>query len=149
MASSVPKPASIRQRRNRVAGAMSIEAPVAQKLALSSIETGDTWHPLTLQTWDVWWASPIAEEWVDADVPGLIELARLVNDFWRAADARTRKDLRAEIRMSSREYGLSSFSRRQLQWEVKRLETQAPPAPPAPRRSRRAVFSVLAGGHSA
>lgn len=105
------------------------------------------WRPTTLAWWGVIWASPMAEEWVDADVPGLFALALLVDDFWTAPEAK----VHAEIRQASREFGLSPFSRRQLQWEIKRLD--AGKAPPAPARRPAAatpggVLAVLEGGKS-
>ena len=103
------------------------------------------YHDLTRSWWATIWDSPIAEEWVDADVPGLVALAQLIEDFWRA-DAEHRAKAHAEVRMASREYGLSPFSRRQLQWEIKKVESvtrKAPEAPPS--RRGRTRFSVLSG----
>lgn len=100
------------------------------------------WRPLTAAWWDTIWASPMADEWVDADVPGLMALAALVDQFWTTGD----KAVAAEIRMQQREYGLSPLSRRQLQWEVKRLEAVKPATSAAPvRRRGRGVLSVLQG----
>lgn len=76
------------------------------------------WRALTLAWWTTIWASPMAEEWVDADVPGLVALAVLVDEFWRTGS----REVAAEIRMQQREYGLSPLSRRSLQWEVIRVQ---------------------------
>lgn len=78
----------------------------------------EAWRDLTLVWWSTIWASPMADEWVDADVPGLVQLAVLVDDFWRTGN----RELAAEIRMQQREYGLSPLSRRSLQWEVIRVQ---------------------------
>ena len=103
------------------------------------------YHDLTKAWWSTIWDSPIAEEWVDADVPGLVALAQLIEDFWRA-DAPNRAKAHAEVRMASREYGLSPFSRRQLQWEIKKVESVTHKAPSAaPSRRGHARFSVLSG----
>lgn len=101
-----------------------------------------TWRPETLRWWDTIWESPMVSEWVQADVPGLLVLAALVDDFWRFGEVKTA----AEIRMQQREYGLSSLARRSLQWEVKRVEGHAAPAPaPRPRtRGGKAVLRALA-----
>lgn len=140
-----PKPAHLRQRRNRYANSTTIEAAPAQKPALDSVDLGVdllgenlAWHPEARRAWDTWWSSPIASEWVDADVPGLIETIRLVNDFWTEPKADTRRSLRAEVRMSLREYGLSSLGRLQLRWELKRLD-EAPSAPRKPERRAHAT----------
>jgi hypothetical protein len=101
------------------------------------------WHPLARAWWDVVWASPMAqEEWIDADVPNLMLLVALVDEFWRTGESK----LASEVRMASREFGISPMSRRALQWEIKRLEAAAPkPAPPKPRtdHQKRAILSVL------
>ena len=80
---------------------------------------------------------------MDADVPGLLALAVLVDEFWTTGDPK----LHAEVRQASREFGLSPLSRRQLQWEVKRVTTPVRPAPaPVPRRGgARSMLSVLQG----
>ena len=122
MPGPAPKPAATRQRRNRTTTATVVEAPQASRPTLPT-----DYHDLTRAWWKTIWDSPIAGEWVDADVPGLIVLAQLVEDFWRAEPAQRAK-VAAEIRMQQREYGLSPFSRRQLQWEVKRVEGAKPPA---------------------
>lgn len=108
------------------------------------------WRPTTLAWWDVIWASPMAAEWVDADVPGLFALALLIDDFWTTADAK----IHAEIRQASREFGLSPFSRRQLQWEIKRLEAGKPATPaaggnPPGKPARGGLLGVLDGGKPA
>jgi hypothetical protein len=101
-------------------------------------------HAMTLAWWTTIWASPMVAEWVDADVPGLIALAILWDGFYRTGDPRTH----AEARMATREFGLSPLSRRQLQWEVKRLAPATKPKSSAPRRRRSgpAILGVLDGG---
>lgn len=142
MASPVPKPPGQRQRRNLRSTARVIE---------TSGETvrptlPDEYHDMTKDWWKVIWHSPISDEWVDADVPGLVALAQLVEDFWRA-DPRDRTKAHAEVRMASREYGLSPMSRRSLQWEVRRIEGAPKPKPTAVRRrGGKAVLSALQGG---
>lgn len=94
------------------------------------------WNDLTLAWWETIWASPMADEWVDADVPGLVALAFLVDEFWRTGN----REIHAEIRQASREYGLSPLSRRSLQWEVirvRRAERGAPPAKDAVQTRRK------------
>lgn len=104
------------------------------------------WRPTTLLWWDTIWASPMAEEWVDADVPGLLALAILMDEFWISGESK----IHAEVRQAAREFGLSPFSRRQLQWEIRRLARAPVPAPekPAGKPAARAggVLSVLEGG---
>lgn len=143
MPGPVPKPVSQRQRRNRLTSSAVVEAGPAMRVELPA-----EYHDLTRTWWATIWDSPIAGEWVDADVPGLVALAQLVEDFWRA-DAADRAKRHAEVRMASREYGLSPFSRRQLQWEIKRIEGVRPPVASTPRRSGRSTLSALQGGRLA
>lgn len=142
--SVLPKPAATRQRRNRTTTMATLEAAPAERVELPE---GD-WQRRTAAWWATIWDSPMAGEWVDADVPGLVALARLVDAFWSAADPTVMARIHAEIRMAAREFGLSPFSRRQLQWEVKRVEaatrptTAAPPATVAGRRARIRALSA-------
>lgn len=127
-----PKKPATRQRRNRTSTATTLEAASVVRVALPDDRK---WHTRTQAAWDIWWASPMVEEWVDADVPALLELAVLVDDFWTAGTLADRTRARAEIRMSSREFGLTPLSRRSLQWEVKRVQA-AEREQPAPTRQR-------------
>lgn len=173
MPGPAPKPAATRQRTNRTTTAATFEAAPAARAELpphrvsaitcqacplaawkhtrggfdeAEVEPHDYvprelgWRAATRKWWETIWASPIAAEWVDADVPGLLALAVLVDEFWTTAD----RGVHAEIRMASREFGLSPLSRRSLQWEIKRLAEPAK-APPPTRRPGRASLSVLSG----
>lgn len=145
MPGPLPKPPATRQRRHRMTTAATFEAPPATKVELTDAVPGRAWHPRTIATWATWWASPMVAEWVDADIPGIIEVALLVDEFWTAEAVADRVRLRAEIRMSSREFGLTPIARRQLQWEIKRVQGRAQPATAEPRRRQptRTVLSVL------
>lgn len=142
----LPKPAAQRQRRNRTTSATTINAEPAAKIDLRTW-LGRGLHKLTLRTWDVWWASPLTQEWVDADVPDLVAIASLVDLFWKTGDPK----IHTEIRLAAKEFGLTPMSRRSLQWEIRRLEGTKPKAPEAPRRRRsgKATLSVLTGRASA
>lgn len=106
------------------------------------------WHALTLVWWDTIWKSPMVEEWVDADVPGLVNLAMLWDDFYRWGDPRTH----GEARLASREFGLTPMSRRGLQWEIRRVEgvKPKPTVPARPRRTKagKPILAALDGGLS-
>jgi hypothetical protein len=139
-----PKHPSVRQRRNRVTTATSVDAARAVKPELPF-----TANPMTIIWWNTIWSSPISEEWVDADVPGLLALGQLVDDFW-TVDRVERTKAHAEVRMASREFGLSPFSRRQLQWEVRRVEAaSSPKEQPRPTRRGKTVLAALQGGKTA
>lgn len=140
------KPPSQRQRRNRTTAAATIDAAPAERVELASWFPDDDLHSMTTRTWDVWWASPLRTEWVDADVPDLVALALMVDAFWKAAPV-DRPKIHSEIRMASREFGLTPMSRRGLQWEIRKLEpsTRRPAADPPSRRATRSTLSVLEG----
>lgn len=104
----------------------------------------EEWRALTVTWWSTIWASPMAEEWVDADVPGLVALAVLVDEFWRTGN----REIAAEIRMQQREYGLSPLSRRSLQWEVirvQRAERGQPTASAVPSRRKDPRLRLVSG----
>lgn len=140
----VAKSRATRQRTNRTVNAATIDAAPASRVDLAEWLSGVELHPMTIRTWDVWWASPLRTEWVDADVPDLVALALLVDAFWQAGPI-DRPKFHAEIRMAAREFGLTPMSRRGLQWEIRKLEPTRPAPVAHPRRSTRSTLSVLAG----
>lgn len=74
------------------------------------------WHPETQKFWTEVWASPMAAEFIEADVPGLTLLAQLVDKF-NYGDM----GLAAEIRLQRQCFGLTPLDRRRLQWEVEKV----------------------------
>lgn len=143
----VAKPAHQRQRQNRSVAKATIEASPAKRLDLAELLPENALHRMTLWTWNVWWASPLTAEWVDADVPDLVDVALLVDAFWTADDPIKRAKIHAEMRMAMQQFGLTPMSRRSLQWEIKRLEGPKPREEPrTPRRSSKSTLGVLMGG---
>jgi hypothetical protein len=65
--------------------------------------------------WRTLWASPMAGLYIDADVPGLTRLARLLDQIERGDMTAA---LWAEVRQLEDRFGLSPVARRRLQWEV-------------------------------
>jgi hypothetical protein len=93
----------------------------------------------------------MAAEWVDADLPSLFRLARLDDRFWKTDDDAAAVRLASEIRQQQMQFGLTPMSRRQLQWEVKRVEGPArrdpvPQATPTERRSRLHILGESRAG---
>lgn len=154
MPGPTPKDPKLRQRTNRVTTSATLQMvssePVSQAEAhdLPVRGIGDTpWHPDTLIFWREVWASPMAAEFIAADVPGLVLVARLIDKF-NYGDT----GLAAEIRLQRQCFGLTPLDRRRLQWEIERGEAAAQrrrteSRPPAvaqtgtrdPRRTLRAV----------
>lgn len=77
-----------------------------------------SWHEQTLAWWADVWASPMAPEYDESDVHGLIMLAVLVDEFWRKPTWTTA----AEIRLQRQCFGLTPIDRRRLQWEIEKAD---------------------------
>lgn len=124
MSGPPPKPAHLRQRTNRKAGAGVIGLEAATAGPAPAIPNPGregapvAWHPLTLSWWAHVWSSPMAGQYLPTDIDGLGRVAMLVNDFYVLG---RREDL-AEIRLQEQRFGLSPLDRSRLQWEVTRGE---------------------------
>lgn len=127
MPGPVPKPAALRQRRNRVSTAATLvaEPPRRRAPSLPELKGADgavrEWHPLTRAWWRAVWHSPMAGEYLDADIHALLRLAVLVDMFWREPS----RELAGEIRLEQQCFGLTPIDRRRLQWEIDRGEQAA------------------------
>ena len=89
MPGPAPKPAHLRQRRNRKAGAATLVAVRPTKgshidrgsstVAAPPIPNPDgrEWHPLTLAAWNRAWRSEMASQWLETDADGLGRLRSL------------------------------------------------------------------------
>ena len=137
MSGPLPKDAGVRQRRNVAAGSATLSAETNRRrrvppLPKLTTESGDelVWSPLTRAWWRDVWRSPMASEYLQADVHGLYRLAVLVDAFWK----RPSEKLAGEIRLQQQCFGLTPIDRRRLQWEVERVE-QARAVPPVQRVS--------------
>lgn len=137
-----PKPAALRQRRNKSTTAANLpsEATAAENEvpALHARPGGAPWHPMVIEWWEAVWRSPMATEFVDSDKRELYEVAELRQDFWTAERASARISASKEIRLQEARFGLSPIDRRRLQWEVARGEeaerkTRKPKAPEKPK----------------
>lgn len=121
-----PKPASLRQRTNKKAGAATLQMPpVGGETAEKAKEVpeipnpdGRVWHPLTLKSWRNAWLSPMASQFIDTDFDGLGRLALLWDAFYLEPDGK----LMAEIRQQEARFGLAPLDRTRLQWEFARGE---------------------------
>lgn len=76
------------------------------------------WLPMTKKWWKDVWASPMAQEYLDADVHGLLRLAVLVNLYWLEPSTK----LAAEIRIEQQAFGLTPLDRRRLEWQIEQVE---------------------------
>jgi hypothetical protein len=120
MSGPPPKPRATRRRRNRASAARELfPAPGA---TAPDLPAERDWHTLTARWWADVWASPMASEYLDADVHGLFRLAVLVDDYWRAESPTARRDLAGEIRLQGQAFGLTPLDRRRLEWTVGQVE---------------------------
>ncbi|OUM99324.1 MAG: hypothetical protein BAA04_09680 [Firmicutes bacterium ZCTH02-B6] len=149
-----PKPAHLRQRRNKKAGATTLTPPPEgerRRPPTLPNPDGRKWHRLTRAWWRRVWASPMASEYLETDVDGLGRLAVLVDDFHKAESAKERKELLQEIRLQEARFGLSPVDRSRLQWEIAKGDEASrrrqPPRPveepQEPARDPRAVLRVV------
>lgn len=116
-----PKDPALRVRRNRTSTRTTLPAaPNARKRPLP--KRIPNWHAETRRTWDEWWASPQASEWTEVHQTGLMRLILLVEDFWVATDAKSRREASTEIRLQGALFGLTPIDERRLQWERARGE---------------------------
>lgn len=130
MSGPVPKPTATRQRRNRHSTAAQLESPETaagrEVPALFQRTDGVEWHPMVLEWWAGVWRSPMAAEYLEADMlGGLYLLADLHQLRWTAESRSALLSAAAEIRLQEVRFGLSPIDRRRLQWEVERGETAA------------------------
>ena len=139
-----PKDSRIRQRRNKAPtrAGMVTEQPARKRAPhLPRLPEGEEWHRLTRAWWKDVWASPMAEEYLDADLHGLYILAELVDRYWREPS----KELAAEIRLQRQCFGLTPVDRRRLQWEVQRVEPDSRRGMEVPPRQGRLLEAEGAG----
>jgi hypothetical protein len=128
MPGPTPKPSATRQRTNKTSTAAKLSlAPSGIKPPTLPKRKDDRgkfvkWHPRTVDWWKSVWASPMAVEFLDSDVHGLLTLAELEDEFHKSTDTRTRLDLVKEIRLQRQAFGLTPIDRRRLQWEVERVK---------------------------
>lgn len=117
-----PKPAALRQRRNKVStaatlppagtvvGVIAPDLPVRGKDSLP-------WHARTIDYWKRVWSSEMVGEYLDADIPGLVVVMELQDKFNYGDHS-----VAAELRLQRQCFGLTPIDRRRLQWEVGKVE---------------------------
>ncbi len=130
-----PKDPALRQRRNKVATRAMLPAEESPLLSPGESEAAEgqpvervipplpprgrrKWHPMAVLAWEDWWRSPMATEFLHADIHGLYVLIDLVDQYWKKPTPK----LAAEIRQQRTCFGLTPIDRRRLQWEVDRGE---------------------------
>lgn len=115
------KHSSVRRRANKASTAAVLEEVPDGEIAVPELPkrydadgVEMSWRPETLDWWDDVWASPMSNEYLDADVHGLFRLAVLVDNYWRDPNAKSH----AEVRLAQKDYGLTPYDRRRLEWTI-------------------------------
>jgi len=115
----LPKDPALRQRKNKESTRATLTTTETRWKRPPGLPKRDQgWHDMTRQWWRDLWRSPMAAEYLKADVHGLYRLAVLVDRFWLAPAV----GLAAQINSQEQRYGLSPLDRRRLQWIVERAE---------------------------
>lgn len=116
MPDPIPKHPSARQRRNKTVGPRTLHPVPAPTVPELPSDRG--WLPATVTWWVSVWRSPMASEYDESDVHGMLILASLVDMYWSDPS----KELAGEIRLQRQSFGLTPYDRRRLQWEIDRGE---------------------------
>ena len=121
MPGPTPKPAHLRQRQNKKAGATTLPSTEEQEqVKPPTLQNPDKrkFHRLTRAWWKRVWQSPMASEFLPTDIDGLARVALLVDEYYK----NPKKETLAEIRLQEARFGLSPIDRSRLQWEVQKGE---------------------------
>ena len=119
MSGPPPKPAHLRQRTNKKAGATVLQHSASPDVPELPNPDGRTFHQLTLKQWSRAWGSPMASQWLQTDADALGRLA-LLWDNWNREPGDVR--IAAEIRQEQQLFGFTPLDRSRLQWEVAKGE---------------------------
>ena len=158
----LPKPDHLRQRRNKIPPPQQLPTPessagnkVPELPARSPDKDGkiEDWHPMVREWWVSVWRSPMASEYLDADMKGgLYLLADLHQLRWDYRDSMALNGVATEIRLQEVRFGLSPVDRSRLRWVIaagdeaaekteKRREGKTPKGPK--QKDPRAVLKMV------
>lgn len=119
MPGAIPKDPKLRQRRNKTSTRAILSTEVDTEREIPQLPKNRRWHYLTREWWERAWQSPMAPEYLEADIDGMFILALLIDKFWK----KPTKELAGEIRLQRQCFGLTPIDRRRLQWEVEKVES--------------------------
>ena len=119
MPGPIPKDPALRQRRNKASTRATLQVREARWKRPPGLPKREAdWHAMTRAWWRDVWRSPMAVEYLKADIHGLYRLAVLVDRFWLVPTVA----LAGQISQYEQKYGLSPLDRRRLEWIVERAE---------------------------
>ena len=120
MSGPMPKDPALRQRRNKATTRSALVAEIVQRKRAPRLPraAGIKWHAMTRAWWRDVWHSPMAAEYLRADMHGLYRLAMLVNRFWEFPG----EQIASEIRLQQQAFGLTPLDRRRLEWSIEQVK---------------------------
>lgn len=142
MPGPMPKPAELRQRRNRPASGASLPAEGTVRRRVPPLPE-HPWHVATRAWWRDLWRSPMSGELIAMDRHAITRLAYLVDGAnWSPGDAK----LEETIARLSKPFGLTPLDRRRLEWRIGgapavavRAKAEPPVEMPDPRSALRVI----------
>ncbi len=120
MPGPAPTDPSVRARRNKASTRSTLSAD--HDIETPPLPEGIAWHSLTQQWWDDIWSSPMAPEYIHADINGLFRVAMLYNDFWLAETHKERAEIQVRLEKADADYGTNPMARRRLEWQIEATE---------------------------
>lgn len=120
MPGPAPKHPSARARRNKSSTASTLRA--VPDMPAPDLPEYREWHVATVEWWLDLWASPMAPEYDQSDRHGLVRVAVLLDDFWKAETPKERAEIQVRLEKADADYGTNPMARRRLQWEIERTE---------------------------
>jgi len=117
MSGPLPKNPALKQGKSKQSTRALLVAethPLKGAPKLAAHPAGEKWHALVVKFWADVWTSPMAGEYMEADVHGLFRMAVLTQAFLASPSV----PVSAELRQLSMQFGLSPIDRRRLQWTV-------------------------------
>lgn len=141
MPGPAPKSKEERRRRNPpvhewVVLSESYDGPIPP---LPGPKTGKNarWEKPTREWWETIWRTPMATQWNEGDVPGLIELAILRQAFMEGD-----MSVRSEVRQRADRFGLTPKGRRDLRWVITEADAERAGLPDEPLASVTRIRAV-------
>lgn len=131
-----------RRRRNKPASGDWVVLPVENDGPVPELPKlkGVRWLKTTREWWMTIWASPMATQWQEADVPGLVEMAMFRQQMFETDRLEERLKLADQVQKRGDKYGLTPKGRKDLRWVVTEEDAESAGVTPlAPVRRLRAA----------
>lgn len=114
------KDPSVTARRNKTTTRAVLSAD--HDVEAPELPVDVAWHSMTKRWWADIWSSPMAPEYAESDVNGLLRVAMLYNDFWMAETPKERAEIQVRLEKADVDYGTNPMARRRLEWQIEQSE---------------------------